>query len=371
MCSPDTTHISCPDGLITNCRPTKRLAISTLKVTVVGSQLLRNKYRISRFVTHATNFAILWFVCVGSPKRADKVKIRVLRVWDRRFCSFRAMETRAESGPARNINRTIGNQCGPRGSAMEEPLEEWETSRLEVVWAESTALQSLSKRVLVLSPQSLDSRPSHVVIVSAGRGPRFPGLLIPGVSSQLTTIHLEPQAGPIAMKTVALLLVSLLTVHSQEKVQVTVFYESHCPYSVEFITQKLYPAYKALTSANMDVDLVPYGFTKYSVDDDGHYQFSCQHGPSECYGNRVQACALAELSDNLDLQVEFVNCAMSSSNSSTSGPLVMCLQARSKLHRTITHLCSSVPPSSVKATLSYNIPLFQCASKLGQSYTKL
>nr|CAD7579726.1 unnamed protein product [Timema californicum] len=204
---------------------------------------------------------------------------------------------------------------------MEEPLEEWETSRLEVVWAESTALQSLSKRVLVLSPQSLDSRPSHVVIVSAGRGPRFPGLLIPGVGSRLTTIRLEPQAGPIAMKTVALLLVSLLTVHSQEKVQVTVFYESHCPYSVEFITQKLYPAYKALTSANMDVDLVPYGFTKYSVDDDGHYQFSCQHGPSECYGNRVQACALAELSDNLDLQVEFVNCAMSSSNSSTSGPL--------------------------------------------------
>nr|CAD7450304.1 unnamed protein product [Timema bartmani] len=153
----------------------------------------------------------------------DKVKNRgVLHVWDRRFCLLDAY--------------------GLKGPAMEELLED---GRIYVFF-EAGAQHWESCKTSYLDIE------------------------IPG----LTTIHLEPQVAPIAMKTIALLLVSLLTVHSQ-----------------------------------------------YTVDDDGNYQFSCQHGPSECYGNRVQACALAELSDNMDLQVEFVNCAMSSANSSTSGPI--------------------------------------------------
>ena len=30
---------------------------------------------------------------------------------------------------------------------------------------------------------------------------------------------------------------------------------------------------------------------------EGGYEFECQHGPAECYGNQVQACAIAHAPD--------------------------------------------------------------------------
>lgn len=45
--------------------------------------------------------------------------------------------------------------------------------------------------------------------------------------------------------------------------------------------------------------------------ENGSYSFDCHHGPNECYGNKVQACALAHLSDLSD-KIDFVNCVMDS-----------------------------------------------------------
>ncbi len=38
------------------------------------------------------------------------------------------------------------------------------------------------------------------------------------------------------------------------------YYESMCPYCRKLITQQLYPTFKAVSSAVLNITLVPYGF---------------------------------------------------------------------------------------------------------------
>lgn len=42
---------------------------------------------------------------------------------------------------------------------------------------------------------------------------------------------------------------------------------------------------------------------------DGNYEFICQHGPAECYGNKLHACAIDEL-QNITLAVLYNSCLM-------------------------------------------------------------
>lgn len=52
--------------------------------------------------------------------------------------------------------------------------------------------------------------------------------------------------------------------------------------------------------------------------DYNQWNFECHHGPNECYGNKVQACAISKLdtmrpSENLGynkVTVAFINCLM-------------------------------------------------------------
>lgn len=58
----------------------------------------------------------------------------------------------------------------------------------------------------------------------------------------------------------------------------------------------------------MDVELVPFGNANVSYPrHDNKPVFHCQHGPKECYGNRVQACTI-EMLKNTDLSIRFVRC---------------------------------------------------------------
>ena len=52
---------------------------------------------------------------------------------------------------------------------------------------------------------------------------------------------------------------------------------------------------------------------------DGSYQFECQHGERECYGNIVQACTVHYTSDQ-DTLVNLITCMMSSSAPDQAGP---------------------------------------------------
>ncbi|XP_075216124.1 gamma-interferon-inducible lysosomal thiol reductase-like protein [Lycorma delicatula] len=88
-------------------------------------------------------------------------------------------------------------------------------------------------------------------------------------------------------------------------VTVTVFYECLCPDSRSFFLHHLLPAFEK-APALLDIELVPYGKAKTFVES-GRYKFTCQHGPMECYGNKVHACTIDKVKDS-KLQIKMVSC---------------------------------------------------------------
>ncbi|CAH1373922.1 GILT-like protein 1 [Tenebrio molitor] len=124
---------------------------------------------------------------------------------------------------------------------------------------------------------------------------------------------------------IVVLLVALITITASaeaKSLNVTVYYESLCPDSKKFITTQLYPSYE-LISDYLNVEFIPFGNAKVANNSDGTLNFTCQHGPKECHGNEVQACAIS-----VDVQnsMEFVNCAMASSDPSDDNLLEQCAE---------------------------------------------
>ncbi|XP_028156243.1 gamma-interferon-inducible lysosomal thiol reductase-like [Ostrinia furnacalis] len=78
--------------------------------------------------------------------------------------------------------------------------------------------------------------------------------------------------------------------YPKNKVQIKVYYESLCPGSIDFFKNQLRPAVQALAPF-LDIHLVPYGNAK-TREVSGHFYFKCQHGPEECFVNRLHACAV-------------------------------------------------------------------------------
>ncbi|CAH1165594.1 unnamed protein product [Phyllotreta striolata] len=94
-----------------------------------------------------------------------------------------------------------------------------------------------------------------------------------------------------------------------KKVNVTVYYESLCPFARDFIVNQLRPTLRGNLSRYINLELIPYGKTNRTSDYNGNATFSCQHGPEECYGNLIQACA-RDFIDSDALYAEFVACYM-------------------------------------------------------------
>merc|ERR1712002_812221 len=82
-----------------------------------------------------------------------------------------------------------------------------------------------------------------------------------------------------------------------EKVRMYLLYETLCGGCHHFIIEQLKPVHDELHEI-MELDIVPYGHASGS---NGNYE--CQHGPVECQGNMLHACAI-KYSAN---PVEYVN----------------------------------------------------------------
>ncbi|XP_026732254.1 GILT-like protein 2 isoform X2 [Trichoplusia ni] len=96
----------------------------------------------------------------------------------------------------------------------------------------------------------------------------------------------------------------------QDKVDIKIYYECHCSDCILFDTTQLRPTVELLGS-KLNLHLNPYGNAETIDNGNGKYEFKCQHGPTECYGNKLHACAI-DLLGNQTLAVMYNSCMMNS-----------------------------------------------------------
>ncbi|XP_031271848.1 gamma-interferon-responsive lysosomal thiol protein isoform X2 [Pistacia vera] len=91
-----------------------------------------------------------------------------------------------------------------------------------------------------------------------------------------------------------------------DKVELGLYYESLCPYSANFIINYLVKVFEDddLLSV-VDLHLYPWGNAK--IRNGTKTTFDCQHGPSECLLNTVEACAIAIWPD-VNEHFQFIYC---------------------------------------------------------------
>ncbi|XP_063908749.1 GILT-like protein 1 [Zophobas morio] len=96
-----------------------------------------------------------------------------------------------------------------------------------------------------------------------------------------------------------------------EGVKVSLYYEALCYDSSRFLAYQLYPGYASLKNY-IQLELIPFGKATHNFYNN-KWIFDCQHGPTECKGNKYQSCALAQNSGQ-DKDLAFVHCVMRETN---------------------------------------------------------
>ncbi|XP_077560574.1 gamma-interferon-inducible lysosomal thiol reductase-like [Haemaphysalis longicornis] len=102
-----------------------------------------------------------------------------------------------------------------------------------------------------------------------------------------------------------------------KNVNLTVYYEGLCPDCYDFMLHQLLPTYTKLED-HINLDLLPFGKAHMKVSN-GTITFQCQHGPGECYVNKVQTCAVKYVHPTRKL-VTFVVCMFSQEHPVKAGP---------------------------------------------------
>ena len=76
--------------------------------------------------------------------------------------------------------------------------------------------------------------------------------------------------------------------------KIQVYIESLCPDCVNFITNSFKDFYEKVKRPNLaDIEFIPYGNAKEVYNSTTKkYDFTCQHGENECYGNLIETCAI-------------------------------------------------------------------------------
>jgi len=89
-----------------------------------------------------------------------------------------------------------------------------------------------------------------------------------------------------------------------------VFFESKCPDSMRFFKEQMRPTFDEL-SLYFVVIPVPWGKANFTPNGHEGFNFTCQHGPEECQGNRMFACAKHFMINDMYSYANFTTCAMS------------------------------------------------------------
>ncbi|KAL6967730.1 hypothetical protein U1Q18_033541 [Sarracenia purpurea var. burkii] len=103
--------------------------------------------------------------------------------------------------------------------------------------------------------------------------------------------------------TLAALSLDLPAPDSSDKVSLGLYYESLCPYSANFVVNYLAKIFENGLISVVDLNLVPWGNAKIR----GNNTFDCQHGPSECLLNTIEACAI-NIWPDLNKHFSYINC---------------------------------------------------------------
>ena len=76
--------------------------------------------------------------------------------------------------------------------------------------------------------------------------------------------------------------------------KIQIYIESLCPDCVDFITNSFKDFYEKVEKPNLlDIEFIPFGNTEEKYNETTKkYDFTCQHGEKECYGNLVETCAI-------------------------------------------------------------------------------
>nr|CAI5855706.1 unnamed protein product [Callosobruchus analis] len=136
---------------------------------------------------------------------------------------------------------------------------------------------------------------------------------------------------------------------SMNKINVSVYYESLCMDSIEFLTTQFHPAY-LIHGDKINVDLVPFGKAKAN-NDSGRWNFTCQHGPRECYGNKIQACTISLWDQRKS--TEFVVCTMKSGDAASEENLYKCASENNITFSEIKHCAESAKGDELLAFNGY------------------
>lgn len=83
-----------------------------------------------------------------------------------------------------------------------------------------------------------------------------------------------------------LLLALVGFIYAAKPVKISLYYESLCPDSRAFVLTQLAPTYEKL-GQNITLELVPFGNVNVTKHANSTPTYVCQHGPNECYGNKV------------------------------------------------------------------------------------
>uniref|UniRef100_A0A147BUS4 Putative gamma-interferon inducible lysosomal thiol reductase n=1 Tax=Ixodes ricinus TaxID=34613 RepID=A0A147BUS4_IXORI len=106
-----------------------------------------------------------------------------------------------------------------------------------------------------------------------------------------------------------------------KKVELVVIYESLCPYSRRLVYSQLRPTYTQLASY-INLTLLPFGKahvrTVRDVAGRNITKISCQHGESECVGNKIETCVLRVVKQTVTA-VKIVACMSENSSPHTAG----------------------------------------------------